>query len=100
SHAAVVARDLGVPAVVGCGHVPVEPGEPLWVDGSTGEIRRPGARATTSSAAAPVVDDLPPALATLLGWADDLATIDVWANADGAQAAARARRFGARGIGL
>ena len=47
-----------------------------------------------------VVDELPASLATLLDWADELATVRVWANADSDESALRARRFGARGIGL
>ena len=97
SHAAVVARDLGVAAVVGTGPTPLRDGDEVWVDGATGEVRRPG---QASAAAAPILDELPDSLAQLLGWADDLATVRVLANADRTDSAALARRFGARGIGL
>ncbi len=97
SHTAVLARELGVPAVVGCGEVRAVDGDEVWVDGGTGEVRRAGGRTLRSE---PVVDELPEALATLLEWADELAAIEVWANADTAHSAERARRFGARAVGL
>ena len=97
SHTAVLARDLGLPAVVGCGEVRAAEGDQVWVDGRTGEVRRPGARATGMDAP---VDELPDALATLLGWADELAGVEVWANADTEASAVRAVAFGARGVGL
>jgi len=116
SHAAVVARDLGVPCVVGAGPLGVVDGERLMVDGATGEVRRPVVGGTGPSAPDATVDqrstpdpstarsgpieDLPESVATLLAWADELATVRVLANADSADSAARSRRFGARGVGL
>ena len=97
SHAAVVARDLGVVAVVGTGPSRLRDGDEVWVDGSSGEVRRPG---DASVAAAPTLEELPAPLVTLLGWADDLAAVTVLANVDRPESAALARRFGARGIGL
>ena len=107
SHAAVVARGRGLPAVCGAdalrigedslitadGRV-VSEGELISIDGSTGEVRLGES----------VVDDLdvPEELATLLRWADDARSgqLAVLANADTPQDAARARAFGAEGIGL
>ncbi len=106
SHAAVVARGLGTPAVCGASEVVVdyasrsitiagtryEEGTVLSVDGTTGEV---------FLGAVPVVEPEPSEqLATLLGWADDIARLEVRANADTGPDAARARSFGARGIGL
>ncbi len=97
SHAAIVARDLAVPAVVGTGPLPLLDGDRVLVDGATGEVRRPGAGSVTAAA---TIDELPDSLATLLGWADEVATIAVLANVDHRDGAALARRFGAAGIGL
>lgn len=97
SHTAVLARELGVPAVVGCGEVEATEGDEVWVDGATGEVRRAGGRTVRGER---LVDELPEALSVLLDWADELARVDVLANADTAEAARRARRFGAQGVGL
>ncbi|HKY13361.1 MAG TPA: putative PEP-binding protein [Microthrixaceae bacterium] len=107
SHAAVIARDLGIPAVCGAGVVALDDGTPVVVDGGLGEVRTAEASAVDGPAAqaeeqTAAVDELPASVATLLGWADRVAEdhLDVWANADRADAARRARRMGARGIGL
>jgi pyruvate,orthophosphate dikinase len=63
SHAAVVARGWGIPAVVGAGTVSVREGEVITIDGSTGEIFR-GELAGSWEVA--------PEAATLLDWARDL----------------------------
>ena len=63
SHAAVVARGWGIPAVVGAGTVSVSEGEVISIDGSTGEIFR-GELAGSWEVA--------PEAATLLDWARDL----------------------------
>lgn len=97
SHAAIVARDLAVPAVVGTGPLPLLDGDRVLVDGATGEVRRPGAGSVTATA---TINELPDSLATLLGWADEVATIAVMANVDHREGARLARRFGAAGIGL
>jgi pyruvate, orthophosphate dikinase len=106
SHAAVVARGWGKPAVVGAeavvvrgaaatiaGHRIAE-GDWLSIDGGTGEIMV-GQVALTESEA-------PKELVTLLRWADELrkGRMAVRANADTADDAAVARRLGAEGIGL
>jgi phosphoenolpyruvate-protein kinase (PTS system EI component) len=108
SHAAVVARGWGVPAVVGAsliridtdagtvtiGDTVLRAGDALTIDGSTGNIYA-GSMETSGS-------EPPPELDTLLGWADDVATghVRVRANADTEADATRARELGAQGIGL
>src|SRR5579862_1348808 len=106
SHAAVVARGWGKPAVVGAeslrisrhafsaGGVALNEGDWVSIDGSTGEVV---AGQVPLTAAQP-----PPELETLLSWADDIreGELGVRANADTADDAANARRLGAEGIGL
>lgn len=107
SHAAVIARGLGVPCVVGAsglrldskerkitapdGRVFVE-GDQITVDGSTGEVL-----AGSAVMLAAALDD---AFRKLLSWADAVRDIGVRANADTPSDAATARRFEAQGIGL
>ena len=106
SHAAVVARGWGKPAVVGAekvrisgkgftiGEVAVSEGDVLSIDGTTGNVVA-GEIAVSSAA--------PPAeFTTILKWADDVrkGKIAVRANADNGPDAANARQFGAEGIGL
>jgi pyruvate,orthophosphate dikinase len=107
SHAAVVARGMGKPAVTGCSdleiieehgqlHVDgrvIHAGEILSIDGATGRVIF-GAAETRM----PDLDE--PHLATLLGWADGFRRLGVRANADTPTDAMQARRFGAQGIGL
>ncbi|MEA2023562.1 MAG: pyruvate, phosphate dikinase [Actinomycetota bacterium] len=107
SHAALVARQFGKPAVVGAseldidlqgrtmsvGDVVVTEGDWLSVDGTTGEVF-----VGMVETKVPDIDD--PWLTKLLGWADDRRVLDVWANADYPSDAERARAYGARGIGL
>ena len=106
SHAAVVARGWGIPAVVGAeavsigdrffsvAGVRIPEGQVISLNGSTGEVLAD--ELTTVEA------DPSPALATLLSWADELRAgrVGVRANADSAPDARRARDFGAEGIGL
>ncbi len=106
SHAAVVARGWGKPAVVGAealrlgpggvtsGGVSVAEGEWLSIDGSSGLVVV-GREALTQA-------EPPPELTTLLGWADAIRAghLGVRANADTGEDAANARRLGAEGIGL
>jgi pyruvate,orthophosphate dikinase len=110
SHAAVVARGLGLPAVVGCDALIVDyeerlfrvrgtdmvirEGEPISIDGATGEVFR-----GTISTVAPNFGEEKD-LQELLGWADALRRLGVWANADYPRDASRAVEFGAEGIGL
>jgi phosphoenolpyruvate-protein kinase (PTS system EI component) len=106
SHAAVVARGWGIPAVVGAagveiqgGHVVIgseqlQAGDVVTIDGSTGRIFA-GRLATSNS-------DPPPELDTLLAWADAVAEghVQVRVNADTEGDASHGRSLGARGIGL
>src|SRR5205823_5169118 len=104
SHAAVVARGMGKPCVAGCeelslgngtatigGHE-LREGEVITIDGGTGRV---------FVGAVPLV---PPQInedfETILGWADTQRRLKVRANADNPEDAARAREFGAQGIGL
>ncbi|RIK24233.1 MAG: pyruvate, phosphate dikinase [Anaerolineae bacterium] len=98
SHAAVVARQFGIPAVVGRqmsvnGRIFRE-GEWLSVDGTTGEVFLGKIPTVT-----PSIEEQTELL-TLLGWADKIARLQVWANADYPKDARRARSYGAKGIGL
>ncbi len=108
SHAAVVARGLGKPCVAGAEAIRVDPqrqqfsvdgrvvhrGDPISIDGTTGEVFGRAIRT--------IDPDLSRDrdLQTLLGWADHARRLGVWANADYPRDAARARAFGAGGIGL
>ncbi len=126
SHAAVVARQFGTPAVVGCEAIEIDldgrvmrvhgkvvkEGEWLSLDGTSGEVFA-GQIATE----APSFDEQVE-LRTLLSWADEIAAqegnrawpdgydgfptkgLQVWTNADYPRDAQRARSFGAKGIGL
>ncbi len=107
SHAALVARQFGIPAVVGAAALDVdlekrqftvdgavyEEGDWFSLDGSTGEIF-----AGQIKTVEPEIND--PFLLKLLGWADEIRRLGVWANADYPVDARRARSFGAEGIGL
>src|SRR5436190_1255104 len=108
SHAAVVARQIGKPCVAGCavlqidyakgtataGDVTFRQGDPISVDGSTGEVFV-GALPTVSAR----FEDQPD-LQRILGWADEIRRLQVWTNADKPEEAAQARGYGAQGIGL
>ncbi|HEY7738857.1 MAG TPA: pyruvate, phosphate dikinase [Candidatus Limnocylindria bacterium] len=108
SHAAVVARSLGLPCVAGVealdidygarvmqvGATTVREGDVISIDGTTGEVFS-GALPTIDPNFAEEKD-----LATLLGWADTARRLQVWANADYPRDAERARAYGAQGIGL
>src|SRR5579875_45622 len=106
SHAALVARGMGRPAVVGAQALQIDlkartvsvdgtqlsAGDAIAIDGTTGRV---------------TVDDVPLVDArvdenfdTVLGWADELRRMAVRANADTPEDATRARELGARGIGL
>jgi pyruvate, orthophosphate dikinase len=106
SHAAVVARGMGKPCVAGCDGLDIDTGaktvrigghqlregDVITIDGGTGRV---------------IVGEVPlvpPAInedfETILEWADDVRRLDVRANADNADDSAKAREFGAQGIGL
>jgi len=106
SHAAVVARGMGKPCVSGCEQIHVDvvarramigsatlhEGDVITIDGSTGNVY---------AGTVPTVEpEFSADMATLLAWADEVAHLKVYANADTPKDAARAREFGATGIGL
>jgi len=106
SHAAVVARGMGKPCVAGAGGIGVDverreayvgessfrEGDVITIDGSTGQVYL---------GEIPTVEpDFTQELDQLLSWADEVARLQVWANADLPDDARRAVRYGAVGIGL
>jgi pyruvate,orthophosphate dikinase len=106
SHAAVVARGMGKPCVAGAEGISVDvahrqalvgdkilhEGDVITIDGGTGCVYL---------GEIPTVEpEFSAELNTLLSWADDLARLRVFANADTPGDAARARSYGAVGIGL
>lgn len=106
SHAAVVARGMGMPAITGCaalqldragqafrvGKFVVRAGDTLTIDGGSGRV--------ILGEVQTVQTELNGAVDTLLAWADDMRRLGVRANADTPADAARARALGAAGIGL
>ncbi|RLD06994.1 MAG: pyruvate, phosphate dikinase [Chloroflexota bacterium] len=123
SHAAVVARQFGIPCVVGAselkidlenlqltaGETIIKEGDYISVDGTSGE-----AFVGEIESVAPTLEEQTELL-ELLGWADEIAAtkgirkapegwptrgLMVWANADYPEDARRARSYGAQGIGL
>ena len=123
SHAAVVARQFGIPCIVGASMIKIDlekrvmdvdgqivkEGEWIPVDGTTGQVYV-GKLATSAPSLEEQTD-----LLTLLNWADDITArkdirilpdgrkapgVQVWANADYPKDARRARSYGAKGIGL
>jgi len=106
SHAAVVARGMGKPCVCGCeairidydseqfivGDRVIKKGDLISIDGATGRV---------IAGEVPMLDpELSPEFQQLLEWADEVRTLGVRANADTPGDAAKAREFGAEGIGL
>ena len=106
SHAALVARGMGRPAVTGAAALDIDlkagevriddlvlhAGDFIAIDGTTGVI-------TTDDV--PLVEaNIDARFETVLRWADELRQVGVRANADTPEDAARAHRFGAEGIGL
>jgi pyruvate,orthophosphate dikinase len=106
SHAAVVARGMGKPCVVGAEDILIDDrekvavikgqriseGELITIDGGSGAVY---------IGEVPTVEpEFGPAMKTLLGWADEARTLGVRANADTPEDAAKAREMGAEGIGL
>ncbi|MEQ8174944.1 MAG: pyruvate, phosphate dikinase [Syntrophomonadaceae bacterium] len=106
SHAAVVARGMGKPCVCGCesikinynareftvNGITVKEGDIITLDGSTGQVML---------GEVPMIEPtLSDEFETLLKWADEAKMLEVRANADTPEDAARARQFGATGIGL
>ncbi len=106
SHAAVVARGMGKCCVVGAKDLEVnEAAKTLHADGrslSEGEwITVDGSSGRVIVGRAPLIDPDPgDHFARLMRWADDVRRLRVRTNADTPEDAARAREFGAEGIGL
>ncbi len=108
SHAAVVARQFGVPCIVGASMIQIDmnkrvmmsngmtvkEGDWISLDGATGEVFIGKLELTT-----PDVSQQKELMA-LLSWADETSRLQVWANADYPRDARRAREYGAKGIGL
>jgi len=106
SHAAVVARGLGRPAVCGAAELRLDPaagtvtvngttlheGDVVSVDGRGGVVYSGGVPLRPA--------EPPPVLTTLLGWADEIRRLGVRTNADTARETRAALRNGAEGIGL
>jgi pyruvate,orthophosphate dikinase len=104
SHAAVVARGMGKPCVAGCDGLELgagvariagnelHEGDVITIDGGTGNVYL--------GEIPLVAPQLNEDFETVLGWADELRRLKVRANADTPEDAAKAREFGAQGIGL
>jgi len=106
SHAAVVARGMGKPCVAGCEGLTIDldrhaislngrelsEGDTITIDGGSGEV--------IVGEVALVPPQINEDFETVLTWADDLRRLKVRANADTPDDAAKAREFGAQGIGL
>ncbi|QGT99973.1 Pyruvate,phosphate dikinase [Candidatus Syntrophocurvum alkaliphilum] len=106
SHAAVVARGMGKPCVCGCESIKIDykskeffvddtvvkEGDIISLDGNTGNVMLGE------------VEMIEPTLSkefeTLLEWSDEVKKLEVRANADTPEDAAKAKEFGAHGIGL
>ncbi|MCS6768544.1 MAG: pyruvate, phosphate dikinase [Candidatus Nitrosocaldus sp.] len=106
SHAAVVARGMGKPCIVGCSSivideehrrftvdgVAVKEYDTITIDGATGKVYL---------GSVPMVEpELSGELRELLSWAEGVKRLGVRANADTPEAASMARAYGAKGIGL
>ncbi|HHV65743.1 MAG TPA: pyruvate, phosphate dikinase [Peptococcaceae bacterium] len=106
SHAAVVARHMGKAAVCGCEALKINyMDEKMVVDGieypKGSEITIDGGTGRVIKGLVPMKDpDLSAEFQTILKWADEMRTLKVLANADTPADAAKAREFGAEGIGL
>jgi pyruvate, orthophosphate dikinase len=123
SHAAVVARGMGRPCVVGAGalkvdyqkgelrsegHEPLEEGDWVSIDGTTGEViggklsTRPSeiVQVLLEGSMKPEESETWRNFDRLLKWADEIRTLGIRTNADTPNDARVARLFGAQGIGL
>ncbi len=106
SHAAVVARSMGKPCVSGCeameidyhareakiGSTVLREGDVITIDGSTGNVYE----GMVPTIEPEFVEDL----LVLLEWADEISELQVMANADTPEAVEKAKKYGAKGIGL
>jgi len=109
SHAALVARGMGRPCVVGASSIDVDvrnrmftadgttikEGDEITIDGTTGEVyvgKVPTIEAQSLNKHR--------AASAILRWADEFRRLEVWANADYPRDATKARENGAQGVGL
>src|ERR1700730_5997697 len=109
SHAALVARGMGRPCVVGASSINVDvrrrmfsaggktikEGEQITIDGTTGEVYL-GSVPTIEAQSL----NKHRAASAILRWADQFRRLEVWANADYPRDAIKARENGAQGVGL
>ncbi len=111
SHAAVVARQIGKPCVAGCAElrrrlrapdVPAarSPGSSSARATGSASMARPGRSTWARCPRWPPASRTRPTSSSILGWADEIRRMGVWTNADKPEEAARARSYGAQGIGL
>ncbi|MGH9991261.1 MAG: pyruvate, phosphate dikinase [Nitrososphaera sp.] len=107
SHAAVVARGMGRPCVVGCSQIEIDledksfgvagkkvvsEGQKLTIDGSTGRV--------FSGEVQTVEPEISDEFKEILQWSSEMKGIKIRANADTKESATLARKYGAEGIGL
>src|SRR6266850_119959 len=109
SHAALVARGMGRPCIVGASSIIVDvrkrmfsangttikEGEQITIDGTTGEVYV-GSVPTIEAQSL----NKHRAASAILRWADQFRRLEVWANADYPRDAIKARENGAQGVGL
>ena len=106
SHAAVVARGMGMPCVAGCSGININLGKELFkADGKTikkGDyITIDGGSGHVFEGEVPMIEPkMSKEFELLLSWADDIKRLGVYANADTPEDAQKARDLGAEGIGL
>ncbi len=106
SHAAVVARGMGMPCVAGCSEISINAGKGIFnvnnktikkgdyitIDGGTGKV---------FEGKVPMIEPkMSEEFKLLLSWADEIRKLGVYANADTPEDAQKARDLGAEGIGL
>ncbi len=106
SHAAVVARGMGIPAVTGCKSLRIDAAaKELSINGKTfgtnDTITIEGSTGRVVEGDAPLVDaEMSDDFEQVLAWADEFRTLGVRANADTPKDSEKARELGAEGIGL
>src|SRR5579864_8695055 len=106
SHAAVVARGMGKPCIVGCSDMKIDyaskkfqvenktvlEGDVITIDGSDGRVFM----GEVPTIEPKITDDF----RTILGWSEKIKRLGIRANADTPEGAKLARDYGAKGIGL
>ena len=109
SHAALVARGMGRPCVVGASSIDVDvrqrkfsangrtinEGDQITIDGTTGDVYVGNVPTIEARSL-----NQHPAASAILRWADEFRRLEVWANADYPRDAQKARENGAQGVGL